>query len=265
MAALPTLFVSHGAPTLALEPGSTGPALAAIAASLSRPQAILVASAHWGAPRPAVTATGAPETIHDFSGFPQPLYSIRYPAAGAPDIAHRARDLLRAADFDARIDADRGLDHGAWVPLGFMYPNADVPVLQVAIQYDAGPAHHYRLGAALAPLRDEGVLIVGSGSATHNLRETRWNELEDQGVPTWVQEFRAWLAEKLTRHDVEVLLDYRARAPHAARNHPTPDHILPLFVPLGAAGPNAVIERKNDVVTLGVLGMDAFVMRPAIA
>ncbi len=265
MAALPTLFVSHGSPTLALDPGSTGPALARIARSLPPPRAIVVASAHWGARQPTVGACPRPETIHDFSGFPQPLYSIRYPAPGAPEIARRARDLLAAAGFEARVDEERGLDHGAWVPLRFMYPDAGTPALQVAIQYDADPAHHYRVGAALAPLRDEGVLIVGSGSATHNLREVHWREREGENVPSWVQEFRVWLAEALERHDVDALLDYRTRAPHAARNHPTPDHILPLFVPLGAAGAGATIERANDVVTLGVLGMDAFVMRPSRA
>jgi 4,5-DOPA dioxygenase extradiol len=177
-------------------------------------------------------------------------------------VARRAHELLRDAGFDAALDPDRGLDHGTWVPLLFMVPQADVPVLQVAIQDHAGPAHHYRVGEALAPLASEGVLILGSGSATHNLREVRWGEGEDEGVPSWVREFRVWLADALARGDVDALLDYRARAPHAARNHPTEDHLLPLFVPLGAAGPGAKIERRNDLVTFGVLGMDAFVMHP---
>jgi 4,5-DOPA dioxygenase extradiol len=260
MATLPSIFVSHGSPTLALDPGSTGPALARLAASLPRPKAVVVASAHWGAPRPTAGGASRPETIHDFWGFPQPLFELQYPAPGAPAVAARARELLAASGFEAAIDPERGLDHGAWVPLRFMYPEASVPVLQVAIQYGADPAHHYRIGRALAPLAEEGVLIAGSGSATHNLREVRWQEREDQGVPSWVQEFRAWLADALARGDIESLLDYRARAPHAARNHPTEDHILPLFVPLGAAGHGARARRENDVVTFGVLGMDAFVM-----
>ena len=262
MPRLPALFVSHGSPTLALDPGSTGPALARLAAGLPRPQAILVASAHWNAPSPMLTAAARPATIHDFWGFPEPLYELSYPAAGAPEVAHRARALLHAAGFDADIDPGRGLDHGAWVPLRFMYPDATVPVLQIAIQYDADPQHHYHVGAALAPLRDEGVLIVGSGSATHNLREVHWRQREDEGVPAWVQEFRAWLADALARGDIDAALDYRARAPHAVRNHPTSDHILPLFVPLGASGPGASITRENDVVTFSVLGMEAFVMQP---
>ena len=260
---LPAVFVSHGSPTLALNPGSTGPALAKLAASLPRPKAVLVASAHWEAPRPTMSAAARPETIHDFYGFPRPLFEIRYPAPGAPELARRAHELLGAAGIAGAIDPARGLDHGAWVPLSFMYPGADVPVTQIAIQAGADPREHFRIGAALAPLAGEGVLILGSGSVTHDLREVRWREPENRGVPDWVQAFRTWVVEQLAQGDVEALLDYRARAPHAPRNHPTEDHILPLFVPLGAAGPGARVERTNDVVTFGVLGMDAFVMRPA--
>jgi len=263
MAALPSLFVSHGSPTLALDPGSTGPALAKLAASLPRPKAVLVASAHWETPRPTVSGASRPETIHDFGGFPQPLFEIQYPAPGAPAVAARARELLAASGFDAALDPERGLDHGAWVPLRFMYPEADVPVLQVAIQPGLDAAHHYRLGAALAPLADEGVLILGSGSATHNLREVRWRSRENEDVPAWVQAFRAWLADALARGDVEALLDYRARAPHAVRNHPTDEHLLPLYVALGAAGRGAIVDHAHDDVTFGVLGMDVFVMQPS--
>ncbi len=260
---LPSVFVSHGSPTLALDPGSTGPALAALAASLPRPAAVLVASAHWEAPQPRLSAAPQPETIHDFFGFPQPLFEIQYPAPGAPAVAARARELLAAAGLDAPLDPQRGLDHGAWVPLRFMYPNADVPVLQVAIQPGLDPAHHHRVGAALAPLADEGVLILGSGSATHNLREVRWRSRANEDVPAWVQEFRAWLIDALARGDVEALLAYRARAPHAVRNHPTDEHLLPLYVALGAAGREPTVDHAHDDVTFGVLGMDAFVMRPS--
>ena len=248
---------------LALDPGSTGPGLARIAAKLPRPKAVLVASAHWGAPRPTVNTASRPETVHDFWGFPKPLYELRYPAPGASEVAHRAGELLRAAGFDPQLDPHRGLDHGAWVPLSFMYPDADTPVAEIAIQYDADARHHYRVGEALAPLAREGVLIIGSGSATHNLREMRRDDGENKHVPAWVQEFREWLCERLMRNDTDALLDYRARAPHAVQNHPTEDHILPLFVPLGAAGKGATIERENDLVTLGVIGMDAFVMHPS--
>lgn len=262
MPRLPAVFVSHGSPTLALDPGSTGPALGRLAASIPRPQAILVASAHWVAPRPSVSAAPHPETIHDFGGFPRPLFEIRYPAPGAPALAERAQALLRASGIEAAIDPGRGLDHGAWVPLRFMYPQADVPVTQIAIQ-PGDARHHHRVGAALAPLADEGVLILGSGSITHDLGAVRWREGENENVPDWVEAFRAWMADRLLANDVEALLDYRKRAPHAVRNHPTEDHLLPLFVPLGAAGASPRVERANDVVTFGVLGMDAFVMHPA--
>jgi 4,5-DOPA dioxygenase extradiol len=263
MDALASVFVSHGSPTLALDPGSTGPALARLAASLPRPQAVLVASAHWEAPRPTVSSAPRPETIHDFWGFPQPLFEIQYPAPGAPAVAARARELLAAAGFDGALDPGRGLDHGAWVPLRFMYPDADVPATQIAIQPGRGPGHHHRLGAALAPLTDEGVLVLGSGSATHNLREVRWRARENEDVPGWVQEFRGWLVDALARRDLDALLDYRARAPHAARNHPTDEHLLPLYVALGAAVRGAAVDHVHDDVTFGVLGMDVFVMRPS--
>jgi 4,5-DOPA dioxygenase extradiol len=263
MATLPSVFVSHGSPTLALDPGSTGPALAKLAASLPRPGAVLVASAHWETPRPSLTAALRPKTIHDFSGFPPPLYELRYPAPGAPAVATRARELLAASGFEAALDPGRGLDHGAWVPLRFMYPDADVPVAQVSIQPALGPEHHRRLGAALAPLASEGVLIVGSGSATHNLGEVQWRARENEGVPAWVQEFRAWLVDALARRDVAGLVDYRTRAPHAVRNHPTDEHLLPLYVALGAAGPEPTVAHVHDDVTFGVLGMDVFVMRPS--
>ncbi len=263
MVRLPSVFVSHGSPTLALDPGSTGPALARLAASLPRPAAVLVASAHWETRQPMVSGVSRPETIHDFGGFPQPLFEIQYSAPGAPAVAARARELLAASGFDAAPDPERGLDHGAWVPLRFMYPHADVPVAQVSIQPGRDAAHHHRLGAALAPLADEGVLILGSGSATHNLREVQWRARENENVPAWVQAFRAWLVDALARRDLEALLDYRARAPHAVRNHPTDEHLLPLYVALGAGGREPKVDHVHDDVTFGVLGMDVFVMRPS--
>lgn len=261
MPILSPLFVSHGSPTVALDPGTTGPALARIARALPRPAAVVVASAHWEASVPLVGAAARPETIHDFHGFPRPLFEITYPAPGAPTVAERVRELLSAAGFDARLDTARGLDHGAWVPLRFMYPAADVPVLQVAIQPDAGPGHHYRLGAALAPLAAEGVLVMGSGSATHNLREVMWRD-PTGAAPDWVQSFRTWVKDALARGDIDALLDYRRRAPNGVRNHPTEEHLLPLFVALGVAGPGARVEHAHDDVTFGVLGMDAFLFNP---
>ena len=258
MNALPTLFVSHGAPTFALEPGSTGAALAALARRLPRPRAILAVSAHWETATPVVSAATAPETIHDFYGFPAPLYRLRYPASGAPWLAERVAALLGDASLRATIDPGHGLDHGAWVPLMHMWPDADIPVAQLSIQTHLGPAHHYGLGKALAPLAHEGVLMLASGGVTHNLREFRMSR-ENESVEPYVVEFRNWLAERLAAGDVDAVLDYRARAPHAARAHPSEDHFLPLFVAFGAATGGRRNERAHEAVTYGVIGMDAYV------
>lgn len=258
MAALPTLFVSHGAPTFALDPGSTGAAIASLAARLTRPKAILAVSAHWETAAPAVSAATAPETIHDFYGFPEPLYRLRYPAAGAPWLADRVAALLGQAKLPIAVDGSQGLDHGAWVPLLHMWPKADIPVVQLSIQTNLGAAHHYAVGQALAPLAEEGVLILGSGGVTHNLREFRVSR-ENESVAPYVTEFRDWLAERLAAGDTEAVVDYRNRAPHAVRAHPSEDHFLPLFVAYGAAAAGRRHERVHAAVTYGVIGMDAYV------
>lgn len=251
------LFVSHGAPTLALEPGTTRGFLAQLGAGLGRPKAILVVSAHWETAAPAVSTAPQPETIHDFYGFPEELYRMRYPAPGAPALARQALQLLSAGGLSAAAVPDRGLDHGAWVPLMLMYPAADIPVTQLAVQSALGPAHHWRLGEALRPLRDEGVLIVGSGSVTHNLREFGGHRY-DSPPPGWVSEFNEWLAAAVIAGDEQALLGYRARGPHAVRNHPTEEHLLPLFTALGAATPGSSAQRLHAAYTYGVIGMDAY-------
>lgn len=253
----PALFVSHGAPTLALEPGSTRDFLAQLGAGLTRPRAILVVSAHWETTAPAVSTAEKPETIHDFYGFPQALYQMRYPAPGAPDVARQAAQLLGDAGMTAAAVPGRGLDHGAWVPLALMFPAADIPVAQVAVQTRLGPAHHLRLGEALRPLRDAGVLIVGSGSATHNLGEFGRHDYAAP-PPDWVSDFNAWLAAAVAAGRSADLLDYRRLAPHAARNHPTEEHLLPLFAALGAATPGVAPQRIHTGYTYGVIGMDAY-------
>jgi len=255
---LPTLFVSHGAPTLALDPGSTGAALASLAARMPRLRAILAISAHWETETPTVSGATHPATIHDFSGFPEPLYGLRYPALGAPWLAERVSALLQAAGFRSAVDPGRGLDHGAWVPLLHMWPDADVPVTQLSIQTRLGPAHHFALGQALAPLAAEGVLVLGTGSVTHNLREFRMSG-ENEAIAPYVVEFRDWMAERLAAGDTASVIDYRSRAPHAARAHPSEDHLLPLFVALGAAAGGKRNERTHAAVTYGVIGMDAYV------
>lgn len=255
---LPTLYVSHGAPTLALDPGRTGAALAELGRALPRPEAVLMVSAHWETVRPMASTAERPETIHDFAGFPEQLYQMSYPAPGAPDVARHAKELLDAAGIGAELDSRRGLDHGAWVPLRFLYPAADIPVTQLSIQPRLEPQHHYSVGEALGALRDAGVLIVGSGSLTHNLRELRMSAGRTAAEPYAVA-FQQWVYQAINANDFAALLDYRRTAPQAARAHPTDEHLLPLFVALGAAGRAVSACRVNDEITFGALAMDAYV------
>jgi 4,5-DOPA dioxygenase extradiol len=253
---LPAIFVSHGAPLLAIEPGPTHDYLRALGAELGKPAAIIVVSAHWEADHPTLGTAARPETLHDFRGFPQQLYQIRYPAPGAVETAARAQGLLAAAGMHTAADSRRGLDHGAWVPLMLMYPEADVPVTQLTVQTPLGPEHHLRLGQALRPLREDNVLILGSGSATHNLGEIRWEPAEP--APDWVTEFQEWVAAAVEEGRADDLARFREVAPHAARNHPTEEHFLPLFAALGAATPGRAGKRIHRAHTFGVVAMDAY-------
>ena len=250
---LPTLFLSHGSPMHALEPGAVRAVWQDLARALPRPEALLIASAHWETNLPMLTGNAKPETIHDFYGFPKPLYQIRYPAPGAPEIGARALALLKNAGFTAAIDGCRGLDHGAWSPLLHMYPDADVPVLQVSVQTELGPKHHLALGRALAPLAHEGILLIGSGHMTHNLRERR-----DGPSAAYVREFQAWVKQRIDDHDLDSLADYRSLTPQGVRAHPTDEHFLPLFVALGAAGENYGANRIYASIEMGALAMDAY-------
>lgn len=251
MATLPTVFVSHGSPMHALQPGAVRGVWEKLARDLPRPKAILIASAHWETEVPELTATGRPETIHDFYGFPKPLYEIQYPAPGDPELASRAARLLKP--FNVRTDPTRGLDHGAWSPLLYMYPKADVPVVQVSVQPQLGTRHHVELGRALAPLSDEGILVFGSGHMTHNLRDRG-----DGGIAPYAKEFQSWTNDRILAGDIDALVDYRRLAPHGVRAHPTDEHFQPLFVALGAARPGYKAERLYDGIEMGALAMDAY-------
>lgn len=253
---MPTIFVSHGAPTLAIGRGRTADFLRDLHHALPRPRAIVCASAHWETDQPMLTGSAAPPTIHDFSGFPQELYEMQYSAPGDPALALRAQTLLNAAGLNATLHPQRGLDHGAWVPLMLAYPQADIPVVQLSIQPHRDPAHHFALGRALRPLRDEEVLILASGGATHNLREFRRQAI-NTAPPDEVLAFDAWLTAAITRGDTAELLNYPAHAPHALRNHPTPEHFLPLFVALGAADTAAGRSLHEDF-NYGILSMAAY-------
>jgi 4,5-DOPA dioxygenase extradiol len=252
----PAVFVSHGAPTLAVEQNETVEFLKRLGEELARPEAILCVSAHWNTEAPAVSAAERPETIHDFGGFPQELYRMRYPVPGAPGLAGRVRQLLGEASLPCEVSPTRGLDHGAWVPLKLIYPGADVPVAQLSVQPLLGAEHHLRLGRALAPLRREGVLILATGSATHNLSRIGRGD----APPEWAKEFDEWLFRKISDGALAELLDYRRLAPHAALAHPTDEHLLPLFVALGAGAGEASAHGRNlhRGWTWGSLSMAAY-------
>ena len=250
---VPAIFVSHGSPTLPFDDVPARNFLRGLGDKLGTPKAVLVSSAHWDTATPALNAVARNGTIHDFYGFPKPLYELRYDAPGSPALAARAVSLLAAAGLNADIDVERGLDHGAWVPLMLMYPGADIPVLQLSVQSHGGAAHHIALGRALAPLREEGVLILGSGGFVHNLRMIDWNGGPE---PEWSRAFAAWTHEKLLARDEAALADYRRRAPMAAQAHPTEEHFMPLFVTYGAGG--ETVERLHTSVTFGSLRMDAY-------
>lgn len=257
---LPTLFVSHGAPNVTLFDTPARRFLSDLSDHLpSRPRAILVVSAHWETDVATVSAPAVNDTIYDFGGFEKELYEVRYPAPGAPALAERVDALLSEAGLRPAIDGRRGLDHGAWVPLSLAWPHADVPVAQLSLQRGLGPAHHLAVGRALEPLRHEGVLVMGSGSFTHDLSEyMAFRHVVEAPEPAWVTAFADWFDEALAAGRTADLLGYRRLAPYAEKNHPTEEHLLPLFVALGAAGGEAPVQRLHASTTHGVLRMDVY-------
>lgn len=260
MSRMPSLFVSHGAPTFAVEPGQAGPLLAQLGRDMRRPEAVLVLSPHWITRGVRVATTSKPETIHDFGGFPEELYRIQYPAPGSTETAMRALELLAADGWDAAPDNERGLDHGAWVPVRHLYPDADVPVFQVSMPHTLDGAGAVKLGRTLAPLADEGVLIVGSGSITHNLREIFGGTPE--ASPNYSHEFVTWARNAVKTHNGDALANWQG-APHARRAHPTAEHYLPLPFAFGASDPKAPVTVIDGGMTFGVLAMDAYLFGEA--
>lgn len=255
MRRLPTLFVSHGAPTWAMEPGIAGALLADLGKALPRPEAVLVVSPHWTTRGTVVSAAAQPRTIHDFGGFPEALYRLQYPAQGHPALATLAAEALGRAGFEAALDDRRGLDHGAWVPLRHLYPDAGVPAFQVSMPASLDAKAAWRMGEALAPLAQQGVLILGSGSLTHNLYEFRIDAKRDE---PYAAAFVAWIREAVVQGDDERLRNALALAPHAARAHPTSEHFLPLLVAAGASDRAAPVRVLEGGMTYGVISMESY-------
>lgn len=259
MTVLPSLFVSHGAPTFAIEPGHAGALLTALGSALGKPKGIVIVSPHWMTRGVEIIAGTNPETIHDFGPFSPDLYRIRYTPPGSPALAGRVAKLL--SEFRPSLDATRGLDHGAWVPLVHMYPDADVPVIQVSLPFNSSAAQAFTLGLALAPLRGEGALIIGSGSLTHNLHEFTREESE---AAEYAIEFTQWIRNAVERGDNDALLHSLERAPHARRAHPTTEHFMPLLVALGAASGAGPVTVLDGGIRHGVISMESYVFGRSI-
>lgn len=258
----PAFFVTHGAPTFALRPGAAGAALSANAIATAIPRAIVIVSAHWDTAVPTVGFANKLETIYDFFGFPEALYQIRYPATGCHAAAEMVTEAIAAAGLPINRDAQRGLDHGAWIPLRVMFPDASVPIVPLSIQTNGGPQQAYQIGLALAPLASKGIMVIGSGSMTHNLRDYHVAARNGGRAPAYVRQFAEWIAEKIETNDLNALLDYRQQAPDAVRAHPTEEHFLPLFVALGAAGNKPKSSRIHAGIDDYVIAMDAYKFTP---
>jgi 4,5-DOPA dioxygenase extradiol len=265
---LPPLYISHGSPMTALEPGAAGAFWQrlgpAISATFGRPRAVLALSAHTLAREPVLLAAEQHHAEYDFSGFPDALYRLRYDAPGAPALAARVQQLLGDAGWPVRRLEQGGLDHGIWAPLRFIFPDADVPVLPLGFVPDWTPQQLHAFGQALVPLADEGVLIIGSGSITHNLQlvfGAGRPPVDAPEIPSSAT-FRAWVAERAAAGDWASLADYRRLAPFAALMHPSDEHWLPWYPAGGAAGPGATATRLHDSVTYGCLGMDSYAFGP---
>ena len=266
------IFVSHGSPMTALEPREAGAFMQrlgpAIEAAFGRPRAILAVSAHTLTRAPVVLAAARHEAVYDFGGFPDALYRLRYDAPGAPALADAVQDRLQAAGIEVHRVEQGGLDHGIWTPLRYMWPQADLPVLPLAFVPSWSPRQLFDFGAALAPLAEQGVLIMGSGSITHNLRRVfAGGRTGDAGAPEVAESaaFRSWFVQRSAQRDWDALFDYRRAAPHAADMHPTDEHLLPWYVAAGAGGRVAAPLRLHDSLTYGCLGMDAYAFGPQAA
>jgi len=252
------LFISHGAPTYVYDDVPARDFLCGLGKNLPRPDAILCVTAHWETDIPTLSATPAPKTVHNFGGFTPDLYQIEYSAPGSPNVARQVATALDAGGIEVAIDGARGFDHGTWVPLAIMYPDADIPVVQLSVQPASKPETHFETGRALSALMDQNILVIGSGGITHNLREFGKTPI-DGPLAIEAKTFADWWHEKASDRDTwSDLMDYREKAPHAEWNHPTCEHILPFYTVLGT-GNHATRLHSSD--TYGMLAMDVYGFR----
>jgi 4,5-DOPA dioxygenase extradiol len=243
---MPTIFFGHGNPMNALSKNSYTDGWASIGRAIPRPKAVLSISAHWYIPRCAVTATPAPRTIHDFGGFPKELYAVQYPAPGSPVLARRVRDLLSPVPVE--LDKSWGLDHGTWAVLTHVFPDADIPVVQLSIDQSQPPTFHYEMGKQLAALREEGILVIGSGNLVHNLHTYAWGNPKAHPFD-WAVRFEEHARELLLKGEDTLLVEYEKLGYDAMLSIPTPDHYLPLLYLLG-------LRKKDEQISFPVQGID---------
>ena len=253
----PAFFLSHGAPTMILDHSATHHFIAQLGSTLSRPDAIIITSGHWETDIPAITAGDFPKTIHDFYGFPRPLYDIEYPAPGGGRWLNEISALFADAGVPLSAERERGFDHGAWAPLKLMFPDADIPTVQLSLLSGQGAAAHFALGRLLRPLRDRNVLLIGSGSLTHNLHSAQWRNPQ-AAEPAWVSDFADWTERAVTGGQTDELLAYRKNAPFAAENHPTDEHLMPFFFALGAGSDDVPGRRLHTACELATIRLDAY-------
>lgn len=262
MTDMPSIFVSHGGPNVVIEPSEAHDYLATLGTTLPRPKAIVIVSAHFETDGPVVVSDPRPAMIYDFGGFAPELYEMVYPAPGEPALAGRVARLLAEAGLEPRVAPERGYDHGTWNTLILAYPEADIPVVQLSVDPRRDARYHYALGKALAPLREEGVLLIGSGHITHNLRAIfgamRHGQSLDPELPGKIEAFTEWFADRFAAGDTEAILDWKDKAPFVAENHPTDEHLMPLFFAYGAGGEKPEAERAHHSRQFGFFAWDSW-------
>jgi len=251
---MPLLFVGHGNPMYAIEDNEFSYSWKLLGETLPRPKAILCISAHWETNGTFVTAMSHPQTIHDFGGFPKELFAVEYPALGSPELAFKAKKMIKQTDV--QLDQKWGLDHGAWSVIKNMYPKADIPVVQLSLDYNKSPQYHYELAKELQSLRDKGILIIGSGNLVHNLRLVAWDKMNDQEFGyDWAKQANDIFKNLISEHNHQALINYTSLGKEVQMAIPSPDHFLPLLYILALQKDNETISFFNDKAVMGSLTM----------